>query len=325
MKDFIVDQECRLDVFLSTKMDESRSQLSLLIKDGFVKVNNKIQNKNSFKLKINDIINLNFPDIKSKKIDKNIDFDIEILYEDEDLLVLNKPCNLVVHGASSVKEFTLVDWLMSKKYSLSSLNGINRAGLVHRLDKGTSGAIIIAKNNLTHQYLSKQLENKTMGRFYLALINKSLKNDKIIIEKPIIRAPNKRIKKLAIDNDERINFVNAKYAKTAFINLATINDMALIVAKLFTGRTHQIRAHLQSINRHILGDELYGYKGKDILNIMLHAYFIYFIHPKTKEKLYIKAPLRDDFKNILKDKIILGEFDETISLDFIQSSFDSFV
>lgn len=122
-----------------------------------------------------------------------MDFDIDVLYEDEDLLVLNKPSNLVVHGASSVKNATLVDWLI-EKYTLSNLGGEIRAGLVHRLDKDTSGAILIAKNNFTHQKLSEQLADKSMGRIYLALIDLPLKEDKIIVEKFLMRSPSNAIK-----------------------------------------------------------------------------------------------------------------------------------
>lgn len=321
MQTFLVDKNSRLDVFLAKKLNQSRNQVALLIEKDCVQVNDKIQDKNSFKLKNGDIISIAslklYDEIKPQF---EVDFDIDILYEDEDLLVLNKPSNLVVHGASSVKNATLVDWLIEKKYTLSNLGGEIRAGLVHRLDKDTSGAILIAKNNFTHQKLSEQLADKSMGRIYLALIDLPLKEDKIIVEKFLMRSPSNAIKKIATDKENKFS----KNAKSAFINVLKTENLTLMAAKLFTGRTHQIRAHLASLNRHILGDSLYGYKGKYDCRIMLHAYFLYFIHPKTKEQIFVKAPLMEDFKNIMFEQINLGENDEKISLEFLLEFFNSF-
>ena len=183
MQTFLVDEDLRLDVKLAKILNQSRSQVSLLIENNAVLVNDKAQNKNSFKLKCGDIITLKTLPKKEVSAQYQVDFDVKVLFEDEDVLVLNKPQNLVVHGASSVKEATLVDWLLSQNYTLSNLAGELRAGLVHRLDKETSGAIIIAKNNFSHQKLSVQLQDKSLGRIYLALIDLPLKEDKIIINK----------------------------------------------------------------------------------------------------------------------------------------------
>ena len=321
MQSFLAKESDRLDILLSKFLNQSRNQIQNLIKNNSVKVNDKIINKSSYKVLQDDVILIDDIVEKEAKINYDVDFDVEILYEDDDILVLNKPAGLVVHGATSVKEATLVDWLISKKYTLSNLNGDIRAGLVHRLDKGTSGAILIAKNNASHQILSNQLLDKSMGRFYLAFIDLPLK-DKIIVEKAIIRAPNNRIKKITTNN---INQNGAKYAKSAFVNLLCKNDVNLISAKLFTGRTHQIRAHLASINRHILGDSLYGYNGKDYDRVMLHAYFIYFVHPRTNERIFIKAPLNYEFDKILQKEFTLGEINEKISLEYIISVFDCFI
>lgn len=321
MQTFLADENSRLDVFLAKKLNQSRNQVALLIEKDCVHVNDKIQNKNSFKLKKGDVIFItNLKPFDEVKPQFKVDFDIGVLYEDEDLLVLNKPSNLVVHGASSVKNATLVDWLIEKKYTLSNLGGELRAGLVHRLDKDTSGAILIAKNNPTHQKLSEQLADKSMGRIYLALIDLPLKEDKIIVEKFLMRSPSNAIKKIAIDEKNKLG----KNAKSAFINVAKTENLTLIAAKLFTGRTHQIRAHLASLNRHILGDSLYGYKGGYDCRIMLHAYFLYFIHPRSKEQIFVKAPLMEDFKSILFNQINLGENDEKISLEFLLEFFNSF-
>ncbi|KAA6224707.1 MULTISPECIES: RluA family pseudouridine synthase [unclassified Campylobacter] len=322
MQTFLANEEIRLDIFLAQHLKQSRNQVSLLIKNSLVKINNKIQNKTSFKLNLNDEICILKPKIKDIKEKQEINFDLEILYEDDDLLVLNKTPNLVVHGANSVKGPTLVDWLINKNFMLSNLGGQLRPGLIHRLDKDTSGAIVIAKNNFTHKNLSEQLFLKTMGRIYLALIDLPLKDSKIIIEKALIRTPNNRIKKLAID-EKGILKIGAKSAKSAFISCLDCNDFALISAKLFTGRTHQIRAHLASINRHILGDELYGFKGEK-QRVMLHSYYVYFTHPRSKKEIFVKAPLMQDFKERLLKKFTLGEVHEKITLDFLLSEFNSF-
>ncbi|QOR01770.1 RluA family pseudouridine synthase [Campylobacter sp. 2014D-0216] len=310
--------EERLDIFLSEILKQSRSQVARLIKEDCVYINEKLENKNSKKLKKKDEIGIVFPQIKEAKEIYEPDFDIEILYEDDDILVLNKAPNIVVHGASSVKEATLVDWLLRKGYALSNLNGEHRAGLVHRLDKGTSGAIVIAKNNQAHQLLAAQLLDKSMGRFYLALSDLPLKNEKMSNEKAIMRCPSNRLKKITTNHPNTL----AKSAKTDFVNLLSGEKCSLLAAKLYTGRTHQIRVHLADFNRYILGDELYGYKGKIKYNrVMLHAYLIYFIHPRTKELMFIKAPMFDDFYQILKENFTQGEIDEKTSLDYLKFCF----
>ena len=215
MQKILVDQSLRLDLFLAKHLKTTRSQITSLIKNGGVRCNDQPCLKASFKVKIGDELELIrlLPKNLAKKY--SVSFDIEVLYEDEDLLVLNKPSGIVMHSASSVKEATVVDWLLEKGYALSSLGGELRAGLVHRLDKGTSGAIIIAKNNHTHELLSKQLATKSLGRFYLALTDLPLKDDKLINEKAIIRCPRNRLKKMAVDEMVK----GARKAKSAFINI----------------------------------------------------------------------------------------------------------
>ncbi|MCR6570247.1 RluA family pseudouridine synthase [Campylobacter insulaenigrae] len=312
--------EERLDTLLSEILKQSRSQISKIIKDNCVCVNGKNITKNSFKIKLRDEIFITLPKIQKPSQNYALDFNIEILYEDEDILILNKNPNLVVHGATSVKEATLVDWLLSRGYALSNLNGEYRAGLVHRLDKGTSGAIVIAKNNQAHQFLANQLLDKSMGRIYIALCDLALKENKMSNEKAIIRCPNNRLKKITTND---IFHPSAKNAKTDFLNLLHSQNCALIAAKLYTGRTHQIRVHLADFNRYILGDQLYGYKGKIKYNrVMLHAYLIYFVHPKTQELMFIKAPIFDDFSQILEENFNKGEVDEKISLNYLKRCFD---
>ena len=281
----IADKEIRLDKFLSEKLNVSRNQIENLIKKELVKINGKTVKKGGIKLKTNDIIEYEIPQTE-KSENKEINFNIPILYEDEDLLVINKPSGIVVHPAPSVKEATVVDWLKAKGFALSNLAGEERFGIVHRIDKETSGALVIAKNNKTHQFLSNQLKDKSMGRYYLFLLNHPLK-EAVCIDKPIARNPKNRLK-MAIVKGGRV-------AKTLFVPI----EKNLTAAKLFTGRTHQIRVHLNSIGRYILGDSVYGKKNQNIPRMMLHAREIYFTHPSGK-KLSIIAPLFEDFQNMLK-------------------------
>jgi len=325
-KNFIVNEANRLDKFLALNIDASRNQIEQLIKKGFVTVDGKKSTKTGLKLKENQEINVDFPETQINPI-KDEEFvnaslegkDVKIIYEDEDILVINKPCNLTVHDAPSVKDATLVDWLKQKNISLSTISGEERHGIVHRLDKGTSGVMVVAKNNKSHEKLSEQLQDKTMGRYYLALIDLPLKDD-IIIDKPIARNPNNRLK-MSIQE-------NGRNAKSAFIKLNTSNNekFELIGAKLFTGRTHQIRVHLNSINRHILGDNLYDFKGElnKINRFYLHAYNLYLIHPTTNKQMNFQADLPDDINNFLEKYFDIKEVYEQICTDNILRRFNSF-
>ena len=277
----------RIDKILATELNVSRNQVEKLVKDGLVSVNGKSISKTSFKVAEGDEITYAFKEAE-KRVAPPIDFDVEVLYEDDYLLVVNKPSGLVVHPAPSVKEPTLVDWLIHKGISLSTISGEERHGIVHRIDKETTGALVIAKDNKTHEKLSEQLQDKSMGRYYLALIDCPLKDD-TIVDKPIGRNPKNRLKMDVV--------LQGKTAKTAFVKLAqTMYDVELIAAKLFTGRTHQIRVHLNTLGRHILGDDLYGFKTKRdrISRVNLHAYLLYLVHPHTGEKMEFVAPLFDD-------------------------------
>ena len=317
-KTFIVQEINRLDKFLSHHLDESRNQIEQLIKKEFVKVNGKCCSKTGLKLKVNDEIEIEFPQaVQSKSVE--VDFDVEIIYEDDDILVINKPMNLTVHDAPSVKDATLVDWLKFKNISLSTISGEERHGIVHRLDKGTTGVMVVAKTNEAHVGLAKQLEDKSMGRYYLALIDLPLKEN-MIIDKPIARNPNNRLKMAIVPN--------GKNAKSAFAKLSTSkNDKyELVACKLFTGRTHQIRVHLNSVNRHILGDNLYGFKGElnKINRFYLHAYNLYLTHPKTGEKMSFKANIPYDINNFLDKHFDMGSVNEQTNEDNIITTFNSF-
>ena len=176
MNTFTTTISGRLDKILAVQLDVSRNQVEKLVKDGFVNVNDKTITKSSFKVTEGDRISYMFKEAE-KRVAPPIDFDVEILYEDEYLLVVNKPSGLVVHPAPSVKEPTLVDWLIHKGISLSTISGEERYGIVHRIDKETTGALVVAKDNKVHEALSLQLQDKSMGRYYLALIDCPLKDN----------------------------------------------------------------------------------------------------------------------------------------------------
>ena len=323
-KIFIVQEINRLDKFLSLKIDASRNQIEQLIKKGYVKVDGKQIVKTGLKLKENQEIEVSFPEAEVSKI-KNEEFikeslsgkEIKIIYEDDYILVLNKPYNLTVHDAPSVKDATLVDWLKLKNISLSTISGEERYGIVHRLDKGTSGVMVVAKTNEAHAGLAKQLEDKSMGRYYLAILDLPLKEN-LIVEKPIARSPNNRLKMAVVET--------GKTAKSAFskITLSNNEKYDLITCKLFTGRTHQIRVHLGSINRHILGDNLYGFKGElnTIKRFYLHAYILYLNHPITNDKMSFRADLSDDMHNFLENNFNMENVNDKIDENNIISSFD---
>jgi len=318
IKNYSCEEIERLDIFLASKIGQTRSQIVQLIKLGCVYVDTKVVKKPGIKLKVSQNIRVEFPKVKEKKA-LDVDFDVEILYEDEQLLVINKPSGVTVHPAPSVKEATLVDWLKHKGVRLSTISGEERHGIVHRLDKGTSGTMVVAKTNEAHEFLSQQLQDKSMGRYYIAVVTPPLKEDITVIEKNIGRSSNNRLKMACVES--------GKYAKTEFKQLALSKDEKnqLIACKLFTGRTHQIRVHLENINRHIIGDHIYALTPKDEKSerILLHAYSIYFIHPTTKEKLSFSASFDNNMQSYLDKKFDVERLDEVINIDHIINSFNS--
>jgi len=314
MNKIIVKTKNRLDKTLALELDISRNQIEKLIKDGLVCVNGKTINKTSFKVEENDEIEYEFKEA-TKREAPPIDFDVEVLYEDEYLLVVNKPSGLVVHPAPSVKEPTLVDWLIHKGISLSTVSGEERHGIVHRIDKETTGALVVAKDNKTHEKLSEQLQDKSMGRYYLALIDCPLK-DNVIVNKPIGRNPKNRLRMDVVEH--------GKSAKTAFVKLLeTSHGTELIAAKLFTGRTHQIRVHLNTLGRHILGDDLYGFKSKrdKIARVNLHAYLLYLTHPISGKKMKFTAPIFDDMNSYMLKYFDMKEIEKKIDPAMMDKTF----
>lgn len=308
LTEFISSKSARLDQELALYLKISRNQVLSLIKGGNVSVNDKVVTKAGFNLNLDDKISFILPQTTQIQSEFKAEFDVEILYEDSDILVINKPIGVTVHPAPSVKEATLVEWLKQKNYTLSTIGGVERAGIVHRLDKGTSGVMVVAKNNESHASLSSQLSSKDMGRIYLALCDLPLKEN-CIIDRPIGRHPQNRLKNTIVSG--------AKSAKSAFANILTTQNkrVNLIAAKLFTGRTHQIRVHLASINRHILGDDLYGFKSNSdrINRIFLHAYVLRLIHPRSNQIMEFKAPLPNEFYELIGKEVNKEIVDESIT------------
>ena len=314
-KKFTADKEIRLDVFLSEKLNETRNQVEQLITKGFVSIKNKKKAKSGLKLHIGQIVSVALPAmVKEEALE--VDFDIEVIYEDESFMVINKPSGVIIHGAPSVKEATLVDWLKKKNISLSTISGEERHGIVHRIDKGTSGLLVVAKTNEAHVALSKQLEDKTMGRFYVAIIDLPLKDD-ITVSEPIARNPANRLKMGVVQS--------GKTAKTSFVKLSLSKNenYELISAKLYTGRTHQIRVHLESLQRHILGDVLYGFKGNadKIKRVYLHAYCLYLKHPITNIEMHFSVSLPQDMEDFYKSNFNKEDYNEKINIEYIVDRF----
>ena len=313
---YVCDKSERLDTFLAKKVGQTRSQISQLIKLDCVYVQNKLVNRPGVKLKAEQTVTVNFPQVKEQKA-LEVDFDVEILYEDDDLLVINKPSGVTVHPAPSVKEATLVDWLKRKGIRLSTISGEERHGIVHRLDKGTSGTMVVAKNNEAHEFLSQQLQDKSMGRYYVAVINPPLKDDVTTIESNIGRSANNRLKMACVET--------GKYAKTQFKQLSLSKDEKnqLIACKLFTGRTHQIRVHLEQINRHIIGDHIYAISPKEEKSerILLHAYLIYFTHPTSKKRMLFSANFDEYTQDYLNKKFDQENLNEVMDIDYVMRGF----
>ena len=305
----------RLDKVLSKELGISRNQIEKLIKSKMVYVNKKLITKPSFKLSIDDEISYSYIEPKKQSF-QEFDIEIERLYEDEDVLVLNKPAGVVIHPAPSVKEPTLVDWLRTQNIRLSTISGEERNGIVHRLDKDTSGAIIVAKNNFAHEALSKQLQDRSLGRYYLAIINIALKEN-LVVDKPIARNPKNRLKMAVVDC--------GRISKSAFSKvLLGKNNCELIAAKLFSGRTHQIRVHLGSLNRYILGDKLYAPSSHSFKSrMMLHARLLYFLHPRDGRLVEVEAPLFEDMQEYLDKNFDKDLVDDKISKNSIKSLFSN--
>ena len=297
MNKFIVsesDNNLRLDKYLSNQFSElSRTHIAKIIDEGNCFVNQKVA-KASLKVKTGDTIEVNLPEVKPLEIKKE-DIPLDIVYEDDDLLIINKPQGMVVHPANGNYEHTLVNAVLNYSDDLSGINGVARPGIVHRIDKDTSGLICVAKNDKAHLALSEQLKDHTMSRTYIALVRGVIPENSGEINLPIGRDPHNRLK-MAVTRS------NSKEAVTYFKVIKRYANNTLVECKLKTGRTHQIRVHLSYIGFPVEGDPLYAGKKYDTLyknGQLLVATSLRLVHPSSKEEMEFKIELPDYFKEVL--------------------------
>lgn len=285
-------EELRLDVFLSKVYeDKSRNHFQNLIEQEKILVNNK-PCKSKYKVKIDDEIILEDFEPKLLKVTPQ-DIPLNIVYEDKDIIVINKPQGMVVHPAPGSYDGTLVNALLYHCKDLSSINGVIRPGIVHRIDKDTSGILVVAKNDFSHNILAEQLQQHTMKRTYIALCEGLLNQNQITINKPIGRNPKNRLKMgIVSTGKEAITHITVK---------DRYKNNTLVYCNLETGRTHQIRVHMASIGYPLVGDPLYGFK-KQKFNLkgqVLHAAILGFVHPRTKEYMEFSSELPGYFDELL--------------------------
>ncbi|NLU08052.1 MAG: RluA family pseudouridine synthase [Clostridiales bacterium] len=286
------DEKIRLDVFLCSRMPhKSRNYVQNLIEDKRVKVNESIK-KSSYKVTCEDNITVTIPDPVETSI-KGENIPIDVLYEDGDVIVVNKPQGMIVHPAPGVYTGTLVNALLYHCGDLSGINGVMRPGIVHRIDKDTSGVLVAAKNDFAHNKLAEQLKTHSMTREYIALVEGVLKEDSGTIDKPIARHPRDKIKMAVVSGGKR--------AVTHYRVIKRFKNNTLIKCILETGRTHQIRVHMAYIGHPLVGDPVYGYR-KQRFNLngqLLHAKKLGFIHPSTGKYIEFEADIPDYFKRVI--------------------------
>ena len=286
------EKSIRIDAYLSNKKEDSRVKIQRLIAEGKIKVNGK-NTTPSYKIQKSDIITIEAEEVKETNL-KPQNIPLEVIYEDNDIIVVNKPKGMVVHPANGNPDGTLVNAVMAIcKGSLSGIGGEIRPGIVHRLDKDTSGIIIIAKNDKAHIKLSEQIKNHEVEKTYIALVRGVVKENTATINMPIGRSTKDR-KKMAVSE-------KGKNAITHFKVIKRYKNYTLLEVKIETGRTHQIRVHLSQIGYPIVGDTVYS-NGKNEWNIKgqcLHAKSLKFKHPTTEKEMYLEAEIPKYFKDII--------------------------
>jgi len=301
IKEFIVEEELvneRIDKGLVKLIpDLSRSKISELIDLKQISVNNKFV-ASSYKLKLNDKIKIVLLDSINNEIEPE-DIPLDIVYDDEDLMIINKPAGMVVHPANGHYEHTLVNALMYHFNNLSTVNGPTRPGIVHRLDKETSGLIMVAKSDFAHNEISNQLKSKTAFRKYVALLHHELPHNEGTIVAPIARNKHNRLKMAVVES--------GKDATTHFRVIERFSDYTLVECFLETGRTHQIRVHFATLGFPVVGDVIYGPKKPAYDYQLLHAKALGLVSPSRKEKIYTEIPLPDYFEEALKNLRTYGK------------------
>ena len=290
----------RLDSFIKEHSDLSRTYIATLIDEGNVKVNDKVIEKASYKTKLNDVIEVIEKEIETLDIEAE-DIPLNILYEDEDILIVDKARGMVVHPSNGHFSGTLVNAIMYHcKDKLSSINGVIRPGIVHRIDKDTSGILCICKNDDSHKNIAIQFSNHTNVRKYFAIVKGVISKDSGEINKPIGRDKRNRLR-MAVDP-------KGKEAVTRYRVIKRFKNYTYIECELLTGRTHQIRVHMKDLGFPLLGDLTYGKVDRNFQELdgqILHAYYLEFDHPRTNERLTFTSDLPDYFKEVLNklDKI----------------------
>ena len=296
---YIVEKEDtskRLDVYLSEKnADITRSYIKNLIDEGKILVNSK-KVKSGYKIKFNDSIDVEIVEKQAENIVPE-DIPLNIVYEDDDIIIINKEKGMVVHPANGNYTGTVVNSLMnSHKDSLSSINGVIRPGIVHRIDKDTSGIIVVAKNDKAHKILADQFKIHSIKRKYIALVKGIIKEDNITIDKPIGRSTKDRKKMAITDKNSRRAVTHISVLKRFYTS-----NVTLVEAELETGRTHQIRVHMASLHHPLVGDEVYGKRDPKfkVEGQMLHAKYLGFNHPKDGRFVEFDSELPEYFSKIL--------------------------
>lgn len=281
----------RVDSFLAEELPYTRSKIKKLIDDGLISVNDKIV-KAKYLVKVGDVICVTEKDLEPLDLEP-VNAPIDIVYQDNDLAVINKPQGLTVHAGNGVKGYTLVNLLLYHLDNLSGINGVIRPGIVHRIDKDTSGLLVVAKNDTAHLSLASQIAEKTCKRTYVALLEGVVKQDEGVIETYIGRSDQNRTM-MAVKNSGRIAITNFKVLKR-------YENYTYCEFNLQTGRTHQIRVHSKHIGHPIVGDPVYGYKNQkfNLNGQLLHATRLEFTHPITNKRMVFTAPLPNYFEAVL--------------------------
>lgn len=288
------DRAARLDVFVAEAADVTRSRAESLIKEGRVQADGSIQRKAGYRLREGSEVRIEIPEAAPASVEAE-DIDLNILYQDADVAVVFKPSGMVVHPAAGNESGTLVNALLKHLDNLSGIGGEIRPGIVHRIDKDTSGLLLVAKNDRAHVSLSEQIRAHAVHRAYQAILIGGMKDDEGFVDAPIGRHPTDR-KRMAIVPDGR-------EARTNWRVLERLRGATLIEARLTTGRTHQIRVHMASVGHPVLGDPVYGPKKSPYPvtgGQLLHAYRIGFVHPSTGEEMRFEAPPEPRFQHWLE-------------------------